>query len=114
MTPVSTLPAGWQGSNDCAEIAMSPDGRFVYGSNRGHDSIVVFAVAGGTLTQVDVVPSGGAHPRHFLVLPDFVIVANRDSDNLVLFERDDETGRIRQCGALSLPAPVCIVPPAAR
>jgi 6-phosphogluconolactonase len=110
---VSALPAGYQDASYCGEIQLSDDGRFLYGSNRGHDSMVVFEVLGnGTLQWVQHIESGGMHPRHFKITPDgsHLIVANRDSSNLVVFERDTFTGKLSRAGIeLIVPAPVCIL-----
>jgi len=98
---VSTLPASFAGANTCAEIQIHPNGRFVYGSNRGHDSLAVFSRDAGTgrLSPVGIVPCGGRHPRHFALSPDgaWLVCANRDTDDLVAFRVDPATG---------LPAPV--------
>ncbi len=86
---VSSLPAGVGGETYGQHIKVSPDGRFVYGSNVGHDSIVVFAVdqTSGTLTQLQDQPSGGAWPRDFDIDPngELLVAANRDSDSLAVF-----------------------------
>ena len=99
---VSTLPAGFTGENICAEVQLHPNGKFLYGSNRGHDSLAVFArdPALGTLSLVEVVASGGKHPRHFALSPDgaALICANRDSNNLVSFKVDGATGRLTPTG----------------
>lgn len=110
---ISTLPDSYQGDNACADIHLSPDGRFLYGSNRGHDSIAVFAVSpqDGALSLVEHAPSGGGHPRNFALSPDgrFLLAANRDSNNIVVFSRDADTGRLRPAGhTLELSKPVCI------
>jgi 6-phosphogluconolactonase len=88
-TPVSTLPAGFSGQNSGAHVELTPDGRFVYGSNRGHDSIVVFSAdqATGALTFVEHEPSGGRTPRDFDMDPygEFIVVANQQSSNLAAF-----------------------------
>lgn len=114
LPPVSTLPAGFTGENICAEIRLSPDGRFVYGSNRGHDSLAVFArdAVRGTLTFVEAVPSGGKHPRNFNLAPDgrWLLCANRDSDNLVVFRVDPATGRLAAAGRQArVPQAVCVL-----
>lgn len=116
---IPTLPADYSGPNTCAEIRIHPSGRFVYGSNRGHDSIAVFArnPSTGLLTLVEIVPCGGAHPRNFAISPngDWLICANRDSNNLVAFRVDQQTGRLSQCGkSAQIPKPTCvlIMPPA--
>jgi 6-phosphogluconolactonase len=111
---ISTLPAGFSGENICAEIRLSPDERFVYGSNRGHDSLAVFArdAASGRLTPVEIVPTGGRHPRNFNLSPDgrWLVCANKDSDNVTTFARDAATGRLSPTGqALKLPQAVCVL-----
>ncbi|MFD1956964.1 lactonase family protein [Paenibacillus thailandensis] len=111
---ISTLPADYNGDNGCAEIAISEDGRYLYGSNRGHDSIVVYAVDGdsGKLTVVQHVSTEGGHPRHFSIVPggDYLIAANRDSDrNLVVFRIDKESGKLESTGRhIALSKPVCV------
>ncbi len=110
---VSTLPSGFTGANSTAEVAVSPNGRFLYGSNRGHDSLAIFAIEGATgkLSLVGHVPTRGRHPRHFAIDPTgaYVIAANRDSDNLAVFRIDRETGRLEPIGEpVRLPRPVCV------
>lgn len=110
----ATLPAGFTGENICAEIRLSPDGRFVYGSNRGHDSLAVFArdAATGMLTPVEIVPTGGKHPRNFNLSPDgrWLVCANKDSDNVTVFARDAATGRLtRTAQSLGVPQAVCVL-----
>jgi 6-phosphogluconolactonase len=93
---VSTLPANATGSNTGAEVWVHPSGKFVYGSNRGHDSIVTFAIAPttGLLTLAGHTPTGGATPRDFTLDPAGarLYVANQDSDNVVPFAIDPVTG----------------------
>ncbi|MFD1178061.1 lactonase family protein [Paenibacillus puldeungensis] len=112
---VSTLPSGFEGENTTAEIAISGDGRFLYGSNRGHDSIVQFSIDGasGKLTYVEHVSSEGEHPRHFAITPDgkHLITANRDSNNLVVFKVDKESGKLKSTGlTYNVSKPVCVKP----
>ncbi|NQX43902.1 lactonase family protein [Paenibacillus tritici] len=113
---LSTLPEGYPAdSNSCAEIAFSKDGRYLYGSNRGHDSIVVYAVDPLTagLTLVEHVSTRGGHPRHFTVTPDgaYLIVANRDGNNLVVFALEPASGRLSFTGhTAELSKPVCVMP----
>lgn len=99
---VSTLPSSFQGENTCAEIHISRDGRFVYGSNRGHDSIAVFAVdeGSGQLTPVEIVSSGGEIPRNFALSPDgrYLVAAHQESGNLVVFRVDQASGRLQDTG----------------
>lgn len=112
---VSTVPGEFSGENTCAEIITSKDGRFLYGSNRGHDSIVVYAIdeQTGALTLVEHVSTEGEHPRHFALIPDgtHMIVANRDTNNIVIFSVDQETGKLGSTGvSVSTSKPVCIQP----
>ncbi|RME89615.1 MAG: lactonase family protein [Verrucomicrobia bacterium] len=109
----STLPAGFTGRNTCAEVAVHPNGRFVYASNRGHDSLAVFAIGPeGRLRLVDHTPTGGRTPRHFALDPEgrWLWAANQDSGNIVLFRVDPKTGRLQPAGrSLSVPRPVCVL-----
>lgn len=112
---LSTLPADFDGESYCAEIAVSEDGRTVYGSNRGHDSIVVFSVdeSTGELNPIQFISTEGGHPRHFSLMPDgnFMIVANRDGNNLVLFKIDPEKGTLQFTGKTTEQSkPVCVKP----
>ena len=95
---ITTIPEEHTGFNGGAAIRISADGKFLYASNRGHDSLVVYAVSedGETLSLVEYVPTEGNIPRDFNLDPSgqFVIVAHQDSDNLTLFERDAETGKL--------------------
>lgn len=111
---VSTLPAGFAGQSFCAHVAVSPDGRFVYGSNRGHDSIAVFAVddAGGEVSPLGHKPTGGKTPRHFALDPTgaWLLAANQESDTIVTFRRDRETGTLTATGQVTrTPSPVAVL-----
>lgn len=111
---VPNLPAGWQGENISAEVAVHPNGRFVYASNRGHDSIAIWRVAdeAGRLALVDHISSGGRTPRHFDVAPGgrFLYAANQDSDNVVVFRLEDDGARPTPTGHVtSVGTPSCIV-----
>lgn len=111
---VSTLPKDFSGTTICAEIRLHPNGRFIYGSNRGHDSIAVFArdQAAGTLSLVEIVPCGGAHPRNFALSDDgsWLVCANRDSSNLASFRVDPATGRLTASGQkMTVPSPTCVL-----
>ncbi|PID60562.1 MAG: hypothetical protein CSB44_10050 [Gammaproteobacteria bacterium] len=93
---VSTLENREQTSY-VSEIRLSPDARFLYVSNRGDDSLAIFRVLDeGLLERIDIVPTGGRFPRHFAITPcgKGVLVANQDSSNLRIFERDVDTGRL--------------------
>ncbi len=109
-----TLPDGFKDPNTCAEIQVHPSGRFLYASNRGHDSLAVFAInpVSGELTATDFCSSGGKTPRHFTLDPsgNWLIAENQDSDNVVVFAVDGLTGRLRTTGqVLPLGKPVCAV-----
>jgi 6-phosphogluconolactonase len=114
LSSVPTLPADFHGENTCGEIALHPGGRFLYASNRGHDSIAVFArnPETGELTRIAITPCGGRHPRHFALSPDgsWLICANRDSDNLVVFKVDPATGQLTANGITAqVPLAVCVL-----
>ncbi len=111
---VPTLPADFKGENTCAEIRVHPNGRFLYGSNRGHDSIVVFAIAAATglLTPVEIVRSGGKTPRNFALSPDgaWLVCAHQDSNNVTVFRVDPGTGRLTPTASTAnVPASVCVL-----
>lgn len=110
---VSTLPSDFGGENFCAEIEVAPGGRFVYGSNRGHDSIVVFSVAHrtGSLELVQHVSTQGKTPRNFAIDPTgrFLLAANQNSDNVVTFRIDHKSGLLSPTGHVTeIPTPVCV------
>jgi 6-phosphogluconolactonase len=110
---ISTLPGGFSGENSCADLHVSPNGKFLYGSNRGHDSIVVFAIDGrsGRLTYVENVSTGGKTPRNFTIDPTgrLLLAANQKSDSVVTFWIDARTGRVTPTGHIAeIPTPVCL------
>ncbi|MGH9173724.1 MAG: lactonase family protein [Vicinamibacterales bacterium] len=110
---ISTLPAGFTGQNSCAEIRVAPSGRFVYGSNRGHDSIAIFAVdqSRGTLKATGHVATHGKSPRNFTIDPSgrLLFAANQESSSIMTFGIDADTGGLREIGQFTyLPSPVCI------
>ena len=109
-----TLPAGFTGRSACADVHVHPSGRFVYGSNRGHDSIAIFAAdpATGRLTPLGQEPTGGRNPRNFAIDPSgaYLLAANQDTDNIVTFRIDAGAGRLLPTGQVTqAPAPVCIL-----
>lgn len=109
----STLPDGFAGESIAAEVRVHPDGRLVYVSNRGHDSIAVFGFRGPTdsLELLDHVPSGGANPRNFAIHPSgrALLVANQHSDTIVPFGIEPVTGIPQQRDlAYGVSAPVCL------
>ncbi len=111
---ISTLPPDWTGTKSCAELVVHPSGRFLYGSNRGHDSIAAFAIdkASGKLRRLGFTPSGGKIPRGFAIDPKgkWLVAANQDTDNLAAFRIDASTGALTPMGSgPSVPAPVCVL-----
>jgi len=110
---VSTLPPGFSGRNDVAEAAVHPNGKFLYVSNRGNDSVAILSVdpAKGTLAPVGGIPTGGKQPRHFIFDPSgkFLFAENQFSDTVVEFRADAATGQLTPSGdTVSVPSPVCI------
>ena len=112
---VSTLPPGVasNASFSTAEVQVHPSGKFLYGSNRGHDSISVFAIdeSTGRLTYVQTEPTQGSTPRAFGIDPTgaFLLAANQRSDKVVVFRIDRGTGRLTPAGVtIDVGAPVCI------
>jgi len=111
---VSTLPDTFTGNSRGSEIAVSADGRFVYASNRGHDSVAIFAIAPATgrLSAVDWVPSAGKTPRFFGLGPDgtSLFVANEEGDNIVRYTCDPQTGRLSDATVVAeTGSPTCIL-----
>ncbi|MCM4162467.1 MULTISPECIES: lactonase family protein [unclassified Arenibacter] len=108
----STLPDGYQEPNACADIHISKDGKFLYASNRGHNSIAVYSVSeSGELKLLTIVSVQGDWPRNFTLSPDgnFLLVANQKSDNITVFEVDKQTGLLNYTGnQIHLPQPVCL------
>lgn len=110
---VNMLPANFSETNSAADIHVSPDGNYLYASNRGHESLVIFSIdqKSGKLTLVGHESTKGKHPRNFYVdkKGDFVFVANMNTDNVVLYKRDVASGKLTPTGEeLSIPAPVSI------
>ncbi len=110
---VSTLPAGFAGKSFPAEVQVHPSGKFLYGSNRGHDSIAIFAIdpRAGTLRPAGHQSTQGKAPRHFQVDPTgtYLLAANQRSDNIVVFRIEPKTGGLKPTGhVVSVPAPACV------
>lgn len=110
---LSTLPAGFSGANSCADLHVSPDGAFLYGSNRGHDSIVSYRIDDrtGKLELVGHTSTRGKTPRNFAIDPtgSFLLVANQRSDSVVVFRIDKRSGKLQPAGnSVSVPSPVCL------
>ncbi len=107
------LPEGYRGANLAADVHVAPSGKFVYASNRGHDSIVMYSVDedSGRLTCIGHQPTGGNYPRNFAIDPTgtFLLVANQNSGTIRSFWIDAQTGKLSFTGQVTdVPAPVCI------
>jgi 6-phosphogluconolactonase len=110
---ISTLPAGFSGDSTTAEIFAHPNGKFIYGSNRGHDSIAVFRIdpGSGKLALVEHEATQGKSPRNFAISPDgrWLIAANQQTNNLVVFKVDESSGALTPANqSAPLGAPVCV------
>jgi 6-phosphogluconolactonase len=110
---VPTLPEGFRGESTCADIHVSSSGTFVYASNRGHDSIVIYRVdrLAGKLGYVGHEPTQGKTPRSFGIDPSgrFLLVANQDGDSVVTFRIDADSGKLQPAGHVAqVPTPVCV------
>ena len=108
-----TLPDDFSGESTNAEVRISPDGKYVYVSNRGHDSIAVFAAGDGDgkLKLVETVSTAGKTPRNFGISPDgnWIVAANQDSHSLVVFSRNSDTGKLEVVGdPIECPSPALI------
>lgn len=109
---INTLDTDFKDKSYCADIHLSPDGKFLYGSNRGEDTIVIFTIdsISGKLTLVGREPVRGDWPRSFTLDPTgkFLLVANEKTNNIVVFKRNEETGTLAYVDEIELPAPVCL------
>ena len=119
MQTVSLLPQGFTGANTAAEIAVNPSGKFLYGSNRGDDSIAVFGIdqpgpgstGNGALTFLQRVSTQGKTPRNFTIdhSGKLLFAANQNSGSIVIFNMDAATGKLAPSGqVLEAPSPVCV------
>jgi 6-phosphogluconolactonase len=111
---ISMLPADYTGAKSGAEIFVHPSGKFLYASNRGHDTIAIFRIdpVSGALTAAGQVSTQGKTPRNFAIDPTggFLLAANQDSGSIVVFRIDQSTGALTPTGdVLKVPAPVCLV-----
>jgi 6-phosphogluconolactonase len=109
---VSTLPADFKGASACSEMLIHPNGKFLYASNRGHDSIAEFSIdpKTGRLTSIGYVPSQGKTPRNFDFDPSghWMLVTNHDSNNAMVFRIDQNSGKLTPVGSpVSVPYPFC-------
>jgi 6-phosphogluconolactonase len=117
LTPIqtiATIPADFKGENNSAELALDASGRFLYASNRGHDSVSLFSIDSrtGLLELIQIEPSGGQIPRSIAIDPSgrHLLAANQDSNQIAVFNRDQHSGRLNSDGeVLDVPSPVCIL-----
>lgn len=110
---LSTLPPGFTGTSYCADVHVAPSGQFVYGSNRGHDSIAVFSFDAdrGTLACLGHTSTQGKTPRNFAIDPTgtYLLAANQDTDSVVTLKIDPQTGHLTPTGHVAeVPMPVCL------
>ncbi|MEL7268519.1 MAG: lactonase family protein [Bacteroidota bacterium] len=109
----STIAADWEGAKSCADIHLSPDGRFLYGSNRGENTIVTFSVdkATGKIKFLERTSVQGDWPRNFTIDPsgNFLLVANERSNSISVFKRVSENGTLEFLHKMDFPSPVCLV-----
>lgn len=109
---LTTLPADFKEPSYCADVHVHPSGKFLYGSNRGHNSIVIFSIdQSGKLALVGHESTQGKWPRNFGIDPagQFLLVANQQSDTVVTFRINQETGKLTATGQITeIPAPVCL------
>ncbi|MFZ6030300.1 MAG: lactonase family protein [Chloroflexota bacterium] len=109
---ISTLPEDYNGLKWCADVHVHPGGKFVYGSNRAHDSLVIYRIDedSGKLSVVGHESTRGKTPRNFAISPagDLLLAANQDSNNIVVFRIDQENGTLTHLASNNVPSPVCI------
>jgi 6-phosphogluconolactonase len=110
----STLPSQFDGQSTTAEIEISADGRFLYGSNRGHDSLAIFSIdrSTGELNYITNQKTLGKTPRNFAMSPhgNYLLAANQDSDSVVVFRRDRQNGTLTAAGSqVTIAKPVCLI-----
>ena len=108
------LPKGFTERNSAADIHFSPDGKFLYASNRGHESLVIYKAnsRNGKLTLVGHEGTGGKHPRNFMIDKngEFALTGNQNTDNIVIFKRDKQTGKLMPTGDQAMvPAVTCLI-----
>ncbi|QKZ12060.1 lactonase family protein [Spirosoma sp. KUDC1026] len=110
---VKTLSDDFNGKNTSADIHVDPMGKFLYQSNRGENTLAIFAIdQNGMLTKVGSESTMGKDPRNFLIDPkgNYLFAANQNSDNIVLFRRDAKTGKLTYSGqTIAVPSPVCVL-----
>lgn len=110
---ISTLPENYKETNFCADIHIDPSGKYLYASNRGHNSLAIYGInkKTGKLSLIDIESVQGDWPRNFLIDPrgEYLFVANRRSNNVIVFKRDNSSGKLTSAGIeVQVPEPVCI------
>jgi 6-phosphogluconolactonase len=110
---ISTLPEDFHGLSTCADVQVAPGGQYLYGSNRGHDSIVIYKIdqSTGRLGCIGHESTRGNTPRNFAIDPagNFLLAANQDSDTIVTFRIDPQSGKLHPTGQVTeVPTPVCV------
>jgi len=110
---ISTLPEGFSDTSYCADVHVSADGRFLYGSNRGHDSIAIYAINGdtGKVSPVGYESTQGKFPRNFGIDPSgsCMLVANQNTDDIVSYHINKDSGTLKPTGHVTkVGAPVCV------
>ncbi|MCA9017541.1 MAG: beta-propeller fold lactonase family protein, partial [Planctomycetaceae bacterium] len=110
---ISTLPEDFEGTSYCADLKITPDGRFLYGTNRGHDSIAAYQIDDtGKLSLLEIEPSLGKGPQNLAITADgkFLLCANMPGNNVIVFQIDEQTGKLTPVGdPVSIPSPSCIM-----
>ena len=111
---ISTLPKGFDGKSHCADLKITPDGRFLYGTNRGHDSIAAYRLADdGRLTLIGIHPSLGKGPQNLAIVDGgkLLLCANMPGNNVAVFRIDPQTGGLSSTGEpVAVTSPSCIRP----
>lgn len=110
---ISTLPDDFDGKSYCADLKITPNGKFLYGTNRGHDSVAAYRIGDdGALTLIEIEPSLGKGPQNLAITPDgrWLLCANLPDSNLAVFQIDPETGELKSKGEpIATPKPSCIM-----
>ncbi|MCA9113419.1 MAG: beta-propeller fold lactonase family protein, partial [Planctomycetaceae bacterium] len=110
---IPTLPPEFEGTSHCADLKITPDGRFLYGTNRGHDSIAAYRIAAdGQLALIGIEPSLGKGPQNLAIAGDgkLLLCANMPGNNVAVFRIDSESGKLTSVGPpTTMPMPSCIM-----
>ena len=110
---ISTVPNDFKGTSHCADLKITPNGKFLYGTNRGHDSLAMYSIAAdGQLTLIGIEPSLGKGPQNLLILPggDFLLCANMPGNNLAVFRIDPVSGKLKSAGEpIAVHSPSCLM-----